>query len=42
MFKDDGGNETTCISDTIIHDNLEPTTPAISIDGGVVIQLLVG
>ena len=34
MFKDAGGNESTCISDSIIHDNLPPTFPTISIAGG--------
>ena len=34
MFKDSAGNESTCISDTIIHDDQAPTSPTISIAGG--------
>ena len=33
MFKDSAGNESTCISDTIIHDDQAPTVPTISIAG---------
>ncbi len=31
-FKDAAGNESTCESDTIIHDNTAPTSPTISIN----------
>jgi len=34
-YRDDAGNESSCISDTITHDNTIPTSTSISIDGGV-------
>ncbi|MFK7872521.1 MAG: hypothetical protein AB8C84_05035 [Oligoflexales bacterium] len=32
-FKDSTGNTTNCINDTIIHDNIPPTTPSSFVDG---------
>lgn len=29
-FKDDAGNESACVSDTIIHDNIAPTAPTVT------------
>ena len=34
MYKDAAGNETICYSDSIIHDDIAPTVPTISIAGG--------
>jgi hypothetical protein len=33
-FKDDVGNETDCIKDSIIHDDIPPTVPSITIANG--------
>lgn len=33
-FKDLAGNETSCLSDSILHDNIKPTSGTVSIDAG--------
>ena len=33
-FRDEAGNETSCINDTITHDDTAPTSTSITIDGG--------
>lgn len=33
-FRDLAGNETSCLSDSIIHDNIKPSSPTVSIDAG--------
>ncbi|MFK7872153.1 MAG: RCC1 domain-containing protein [Oligoflexales bacterium] len=33
-FKDEAGNETACVNDTITHDSVAPTSPSLVIEGG--------
>ena len=33
-YRDEAHNETSCVNDTIVHDDQDPTSPSIVIDGG--------
>ncbi|MFK7871822.1 MAG: hypothetical protein AB8C84_01445 [Oligoflexales bacterium] len=33
QFKDEAGNESSCVSDTILHDNVAPSAPGSFVDG---------
>ncbi|MFK7872499.1 MAG: hypothetical protein AB8C84_04920, partial [Oligoflexales bacterium] len=35
QFQDEALNKTACVSDTIIHDNIAPTSPSLTITGGI-------
>ncbi|MFK7873661.1 MAG: hypothetical protein AB8C84_10950, partial [Oligoflexales bacterium] len=35
QFRDEALNKTACLSDTILHDNVAPTSPSVTIVGGI-------